>query len=148
MADLDPTLASAARYERDRRGENYPPRIAAREIDAEPAAIDYQCWTAIAEWLETGNFQSFSGGADPEGPDAPLIRWPELEAAAEAALVSITAKCDKLLADGGDGGETFAEACARRARLFVIHRKVQLRRQMVDSVNREFRAMQVKEIAA
>jgi len=129
-------LVVAARFERDHRADNYARRIAAGEpLDPEAAAIDYQCWVAVAEWLETGRFQSFNGGANPESPTAPVIRWPELEAAAEAALVGIAARTDRLDRDPNARPEDRAAAHLRRARLVIIHRKVQLRRQTIDAIN-------------
>jgi hypothetical protein len=142
-------LAAAARAERDHRLQSYSARIRGGSPEAEGASIDYQCWVAIAEWLETDRFFSFAGGADPERADAPIIRWPELEAAAEAALIGASAKCDRMLSGGDGEGESYVEACVRRARLACIHRKVQLRRQMIDSLNRDLRrAATGKEIAA
>lgn len=139
MSDL-PALAAAARFERDRRGESYPAKIYEGRISAEDAAIDYQCWCALVEWLDSGNFRGFYGGADPEGPKAPWISWPELEAAAERALTSVGAMVSKQEAEIVGNAEKLVELYVRRARLVVIHRKVQLRRQMIDSINVEVRA--------
>jgi hypothetical protein len=131
-------LVETARFERDRRGESYPAKIGGG-ADAEALTIDFQCWCAIAGWVETGHFFGFHGGAEPERDDAPWISWPELEAAAESALTHTSAKCDRLLTEGEGEGETYAEACNRRAKLTCIHRKVQLRRQLIDSINAELR---------
>lgn len=143
-------LLEAAQAERGRRADDYGRRIPAGEIaDVQGATIDYQCWVAIAEWIETGRFKGFHGGAEPERDDAPWISWPELEATAEKALAMATAKCDRILAGGDGEGESYAEACLRRARLNCIHRKVQLRRQLVDSINRDLLAKREPvEIAA
>lgn len=144
-------LVTAARAERDHRAASYPARIAEGKSDPEAASVDYQCWVALTEWLETGRFMGFHGGADPEGLDAPVgldgrptktppwISWPELEIAAHTALVLASAKCDRLMV-GSQEDESYTEASARRARLVCVHRKVQLRRQLIDSINAEFRA--------
>ena len=132
-----PTLAEAARAERDRRAERYPQRSADGKISADDATIDYQCWVAIAEWLESGRFMGFYGGASPEESDAPWIGWPQLDQAAAKALTSIDAKIERLAADPDQ--ERVAALNLRRANLTAIHRKVQLRRQMVDSINHELR---------
>ena len=166
-------LAEAARYERDRRARSYPPKIAALAPvglegsadkgcgDAEALTIDYQCWVAIAEWLESGNFSGFYGGAEPEGGDAPYILWPHLEAGAQGALEQVTAKIDRMEDDphqqridpakrltAGQYLARLSDLYIRRARLVCIHRKVQLRRQMIDSINAEFRNRRETEIAA
>lgn len=148
MSGVEAALIEAARFERDRRSQTYPQKIYDGKIDAEPAAIDFQCWVAIAEWLDTGRFFSFAGGAEPERADAPIISWAELESAAEAALVSVSAQCDRLFTAEQVEAGAYEEACARRSRLWAIHRKVQLRRQMVDSINREFRSTKQGEVAA
>lgn len=150
MTAPDYGLVDAAIAERDWRADNYGKRIPAGEIaDVEGATIDYQCWVAIAEWLESGRFKGFHGGAEPERDDAPWISWPELEAAAERALTTLNAKCDRMVAGEDGEGESYAEACARRAKICCIHRKVQLRRQMVDSINRDLREKrQPAELAA
>lgn len=150
-------IAEAARHERDHRAASYPAKLqgmlagtADHAARLEAMTIDYQCWVAIAEWVETGRFFGFYGGAEPDNEGAPWISWPALETAAESALTSLSAKCDRLLTKG-EGDETYAEACARRARLICIHRKVQLRRQLVDSVNAELRASagrSARELAA
>ena len=167
------TLVAAARFERDRRAERYPRRIAELRATVgsdgpaiESLSLDYQCWCAIAEWLETERFQSIAGGANPDDPAAPIIRWPELEAAAAAALARINAKLDALDERGsvGEGGprskerptvgvdgpateiapyitpETLGALRERRSCLFAIHRKVALRRETIDRINRELRA--------
>src|SRR5690348_14175995 len=86
-----PELAAAARFERDRRAERYPELIA-EGVDAEALCLDYQCWVAIAEWIETDRFFSFVGGAEPERDDAPIVHWPTLEEAAKKALHKIELK--------------------------------------------------------
>jgi len=144
---IDPQiLIEAACFERDRRGESYPAKIGAG-ADIEALTIDFQCWCAIAGWMETGRFFGFHGGAEPERDDAPWISWPQLEAAAVSALTHSNAKCDRLFAGGEGDGETYAEACNRRAKLTCIHRKVQLHRQLIDSINAELRQTR-EEIAA
>ena len=153
-------LAEAARYERGRRARSYPPKIA-EGGDAEALTIDCQCWVAIAEWLETGRFSGFYGGAEPERDDAPYILWPQLEAAADGALEQVSAKIDRMEA-GPDQRRVdparrltaeqylgrLSDLYLRRARLVRIRRKVQLRRQMIDSINAEFRNRRETEIAA
>ena len=153
------TLVAAARFERDRRAERYPRRIAELRATVgsdgpaiESLSLDYQCWCAIAEWLETERFQSIAGGANPDDPAAPIIRWPELEAASAAALARINVKLDVLDERGsvGEGGprskemavspETLGALRERRSCLFAIHRKVALRRETIDRINRELRA--------
>jgi hypothetical protein len=157
----EPTLLTAARFERDRRAERYPRRIHDGAISADEASLDYQCWVAIAEWLESGRFQSIAGGANPDDPAAPIIGWPQLEAAAAAALGRINAKLDVLDERGsvGEGGprskerptvgvdgpatriapETLGALRERRSCLFAIHRKVSLRRETIDILNAELR---------
>jgi hypothetical protein len=145
-------LAAAACHERDHRAASYPARIAEGKSDPETASIDYQAWVAIAEWLETGNFRSFAGGAEPDRTDAPIVSWPALETAAKSALDAAGRKIDRIEADPDQQRvapakrltaeqyfEKLTDLYVRRGRLICIHRKVQLRRQMVDSINREFR---------
>lgn len=129
-------LVAAARFERDRRAANYPARIGAGQLDVEAAAIDYQCWVAIAEWLETDRFYSFAGGADPERDDAPIVSWPELEAAAAKALTSIKGKVQAEESRGAAGIEQLHVRCAR---LNAIHRRIRLRRLSIDQINAELR---------
>ena len=129
-------LIEAARHERDRRLDTYPKKIAAREIDAETASIDYQCWVAIAEWLETDRFSSFYGGADPQSEQAPLIRWPELEAAAKKARDAVERK---LAGEGWFDGCTPTATSERRNALTLIHRKLQLKREHMEWINAELR---------
>jgi hypothetical protein len=131
MGLLTAALADQARHERDRRAASYPDKIA-RGADAEALCLDYQCWVAIAEWLETDRFTSFAGGADPDQPDAPVIRWPELVAAAERAGGSVR------------GDNQAAEL--RRARLTAIHRMLELRAESVAIINAELR--KPRELAA
>lgn len=128
-------LAEAARAERDRRGEDYPPKLLAAPDKAEAMSIDYQCWHALAGFFETGRFAGFHGGAEPERDDAPWISWPELDAAAERALASVDKSLAKREAEGTDAGELHV----RRARLFCIHRIVARRRETIDLVNAHFR---------
>lgn len=130
-------LAAAARFERDRRGETYPAKIRDGKIPEEAAAIDYQCWVAIAEWLETDRFFSFVGGADPDKPDAPLINWPELEAASASALATVEALVERQEAKALGNLDDLTEIYVRRAKLICIHRKVQLRRQSIDAINHQ-----------
>jgi hypothetical protein len=139
----DPALVAAARYERDRRGEAYPRKIAAREIDAEAAAVDFQCWVAIAEWLTSGHFYSFSGGIDPDREGAPIVRWPELEAAAKAALHQVERK---LAGEGWLDGMPETETSRRRCALVHIHHKIALRRESIDTINAQIRAPQGEEL--
>jgi hypothetical protein len=142
-------LAEAARRERDHRAASYPARLAA-ELPDTPAyaarlaalTVDYQCWCAIAEWLESGRFGGFYGGSDQHECEAPWIGWPQLEDAAAKAVASIEAKIAKLAADADRErvAPALAERQERRAQLTAIHRKVRLRRQMIDSINADLRA--------
>lgn len=134
MSGPNPLLL-AAKLERDRRAESYPGKIS-DGADAEALSIDYQCWVAIAEWLETDRFFSFAGGAEPERSDAPIIRWPDLERAAEKAVGQINDKVAKQEAKGA--ADELTELYLRRARLICIHRRLQLRRASIDSINRSF----------
>jgi hypothetical protein len=152
----DSALLEAARNERDRRLAAAPEAIEKARNDArsgvrgtaedviEKVAISCQCWIAIAEWIETDRFAGFYGGASPHDPDAPWISWPELEAAAGRALASVAAQCDRLF-EGGDV-PAYEAACARRAALWLVHRKVQRMRGSIDMLNAGFR--KPKEIAA
>lgn len=135
-------LVEAAQRERDRRERRFPAMIRAGEITAEQASITYQCWVAIAEWLETDRFQSFAGGAEPERPDAPIIRWSELEAAAGDALAKLDAGMAEL-----PPAKITADHHAHRARVACIHRLVKLRRESIDAINAGFAASRT-EIAA
>jgi hypothetical protein len=157
MSILTAALLDAACFERDRRAESYPLKIA-EGADAEKLTIDFQCWVAIAEWLDTDRFMSFTGGADPDAPGAPVIRWPDLEAAARTALDSVAAKLageQAFLARPRAEGEereplsaTELEALqVRRARLFAIHAKVQRMREAIDLLNNEFKPRAVAEAA-
>lgn len=121
-------LAAAACFERDRRAESYPGKIGAG-ANAGALSFDYQCWVAIAEWLESDRFMGVYGGADPQAPDAPWIGWPALEAAAARAMGKIS-------------------DANRHAALARIHRKVALRRQSVDIINAQIRAERAQAKAA
>lgn len=133
-------LVAAAQFERDRRAQTYPRRIREQGLDPEAASIDFQCWVAIAEWLETARFFSFAGGASPERDDAPIISWPQLEAAAESARNSIADKVRKQEAERIGNAEKLAELYVRRARLFAIHARVAAMRRSIDGLNAELRA--------
>jgi hypothetical protein len=135
----DAALFAAARLERDRRAEAFPAKIRAG-ADAERLSIEYQCWVAIAEWLEGGRFFSFAGGADPDRADAPVIRLAELEAAAQDALARRSAKLEALEGQTNVTPETLGALRQRRSCLFIIHRRLALRRQSVDAINAELRA--------
>jgi hypothetical protein len=140
----DPDLLDAAVAERDHRLESYNRRIAAGGLDPakiEAMCLDYQCWVAIAAWLETDRFDGFYGGADPESPSAPYVRWPELEAAAKKALDSVELK---LAREGWFDGCEPTAISERRCALVRIHRKVALRRESIDAINEEFRAQRVR----
>jgi hypothetical protein len=140
-------LAEAARFERDWRAERYPPKIAAGETSAEDAAIDFQCWVAIAEWLETDRFTGFHGGAEPDTSDAPWISWPELVCAADKAIDTAAAKVTRLEAKHGQGAPELAETYRRRANLVCIQRALHLRRESIDAINAEIRATR-QQVAA
>lgn len=145
MLDFPQPLIDQARFERDTRAERYPRLVREGKVSAEAASIDYQCWVAIVSWLETGQFMGFHGGAEPlreanhsldgstpQTAAAPWISWPELVVAADSALVSVNAKAEQKPGD---------EALQlRRARLFAVHRKLQLRRESIDTLNAAFRA--------
>jgi hypothetical protein len=139
----DRALLAAARFERDRRAASYPQRIFEGRISAEDAAVDYQCWVAIAEWFETERFFSFAGGAEPDRDDAPVISWPQLEDAAKKALHQVERK---LAAEGWLDGCPPTATSERRNALVRIHRAIQLRGESIETINRELRADQ--EIAA
>jgi hypothetical protein len=146
----DAILVAAAQYERDRRLELAPDRIA--KLGPAPSdlaaidgiCVDCQCWIAIAEWLETDRFTGFYGGAEPDSDAAPYIRWPELEAAARKALHQVERK---LAGEGWfDGCEPTATS-ERRWKLVHIHRKLQLRHEMVDSINAELKKPKLEAAA-
>jgi hypothetical protein len=130
----DAELVAAAKFERDRRGARYPQLIYDGKLDAESAAIDYQCWVAIAEWLETERFFSFAGGANPDRDGAPIVSWPELEAAAQKALRKVELK---LAGEGWLDGMEESPTARRRNLLTRIHRAIQLRHESVDAINAE-----------
>lgn len=163
-------LVEAARYERDRRGSTYPAKLRAQGVRgtaehdarADAYAVDYQAWVAIVEWLETDRFFGFYGGIPDDAPQGAAVgeacpersrrdgrpdkwvSWPELELAAQSALVSVAAKLRK----GGSGGAAPSgadkggdgELQLRRDRLFCIHRRIQRHRQWLDETNRQLRA--------
>lgn len=138
---LTPDLIAAARFERDRRAQSYPQKIFDGQITAEQAAIDYQCWVAIVEWAETERFSSFHGGADPQGPEAPIIRFADLAVAAKKAVNAVERKL---------AGEAWFDGCPptptseRRGALVRLHRAIQLRSESIDAINAEFRAQRVR----
>ena len=144
---MSAALIETARFERDRRERLGPERAAEIErTSASPAeaeqrlhalCVDVQAWEAIAGWLETGRLSAFEG-MDDDGQ--PLVRWPDLERAAEAALAATSERIARLEADPAAKPETLGELRERRSCLFVIHRKVQWQRQGVESINAEFRS--------
>jgi hypothetical protein len=127
---LTSALLEAATIERDLRLERAPRALAESGADREAIVISCQCWSAIVTWLDTDKFESFVGG---ESSDGPVIRWPELEAAAERAL------------RGAKQG-TEAER-VQRARLTAVHARLQRMRADVDWLNAEFKKPR-EEIAA
>jgi hypothetical protein len=141
---MDAELIAAAQFERDRRAKTYPDKIK-NGGDAERLCIDFQCWVAIAEWVETDRFFSFAGGAEPERDDAPIVSWPLLEEAAKKACHSIERK---LASEGWFDGCEPTAASLRRGYLVRIHRAIQLRRESIDKINAGFSARRTQEIAA
>lgn len=151
MGLMTAALNDAAEFERDRRLARAADAIAAGG-DAQAIAIDCQCWTAIAAWLDTDRFMGFYGGADPGAQpgtvgedgratkDPPWIGWPQLEAAALKALTHVTDKTAEQEAKPGHKLAELADLHRRRARLFAIHRKLQLRRESIDIINAQIRA--------
>lgn len=134
----DAVLVEAACHERDRRRDSYPAKI--REgADAEALCLDFQCWVAIAEFVESGRFFGFHGGADPQGPNAPWVGWPELEGAAKKALGKVELR---LASEGWLDGLPETPTARRRNALTRIHRAIQLRRATVDSINVDLRRRQ------
>lgn len=136
MGLLTAALVDAAIVERDRRLKR-----AAKELDAlqplvggdgaanekvradrETIVTSCQCWSAIVTWLESDRFESFIGG---ETTDGPIIRWPELEAAAARALAATK--------------NTTEAELVHRARLMAVHAKLARMRSHVDFINAEFR---------
>jgi hypothetical protein len=138
-------LAAAAQFERDRRGESYPQRIYDQPQAAEALCLDYQCWVAIAEWVESDRFRGFYGGAEPERDGAPWISWPQLETAAEKALDTLTARIDR--AERENDASAIAELTVRRAKVVCIHRLVQRMRAYIDLLNHEFRKRRELELS-
>jgi hypothetical protein len=123
MGLLTAALADAAIVERDKRVGRAPAALREPGADRNQIIISCQCWSAIVIWLEDDRFESFTGG---EASDGPIIRWPELEAAAARALA-------------GARDDTEANR-VQKARLTAIHARVQRHRQNVDFINAEFRA--------
>lgn len=153
---MDDSLLAGAQFERDRRADRYPAIIAADPSRADELIVDYQCWVAIAEWLESDKFMGFHGGAAPDSPASPWISWPQLETAAQKALTSIGDKIGRFESDPDQAAvdppnrltaaqylERLTELYVRRARLTCIHRKVQLHHQMIASINAELRARSI-----
>lgn len=154
----DASLLEAAKAERDRREETFPRKIAALRCqlgpgeetspDIEALVIDFQCWTAIAAWLETDQFASFYGGTDPSADSAPVCSWREIEAAAADALAKRSARIDALEGAPNVQPETLGALRARRSCLFALHRRIQLRRLTIESINADFRAMREPAVEA
>jgi hypothetical protein len=135
---MNAALVTAAQFERDRRRDTYPQRIAAGG-DAEKLCLDYQCWVAIAEWIETERFLTFAGGADPDSEGAPIVRFANLEAAAARGLKHLQAKAE--------AAEPDAEIHARLAAVMAIHRAVALRATSIAAINAELRQLRTPQAA-
>lgn len=126
-------LTEAARFERDHRAESYARRINAGDtLDIETATVDYQCWVAIAEFVETGRFQAFYGGADQSAANPPWIGLAALESAAEAALTTINSRIERLEGAPNVQPETLGALRDRRSWLSIIFGRVKRQRQIVD----------------
>jgi hypothetical protein len=135
-------LATAARFEADSRERNYPGMVARQEINADEATEDFQAWSTIAHFLETGHFQSGNiDAADGARADLSDIRvvvdWLLCEQAADRAVVSTT-QAQTTAADSGDQPKA-DRLGVRLDGLLAIARKVSRMRADVEALNRAFR---------
>jgi hypothetical protein len=135
MSPFPDSMIAAAKFERDRRAERFPALVAAGKLGEDEATVEYQCWCVIADWIEGGTFTPiYDGGAD----ERTAVDWALAEDVSAKALAKITAKLAKQEAENPAHPE-LAEGHRRRANLVCIHRAVQLRRQSIESINRQFR---------
>lgn len=126
MADL----AKAARFEVQLRADRYPLLVANSRMGEDEATVDYQAWHCIAVWLETGRFTSIDGG----GIDGQtVISWARAEDAAVKGLAAV----DRLIAKASE--DKAASLHGRRWALAQIVRLVTAQRQLIETLNREFR---------
>lgn len=104
---------AAARFERDRRAEEYPQLIADGQRDEEKATLDYQAWCAIVEFLEqhkTSLIGSWGGTAD---PPVNVISWQLLEESCAKTLAHLEKRLAKL-SDGSSGSGGADDPAATR----------------------------------
>jgi hypothetical protein len=135
-------LAAAARFEADSRERNYPGMIALGDITADEATEDFQAWSTIAVWLETGHF--VSGNIDAAGGEKTglssirtVVDWLLCEQAADRAVVS-TNQAQTTAAESGDQAKA-DRLGVRLDGLRAIARKVSRMRADVEALNRAFR---------
>lgn len=153
----------AARFELDRRRQTYPRLIVDRKIEEDWAQVDFQCWSTIVEWLETGKARLMGGWAGFAEPPQTIMTWALLEAHAEAGLRSIEAKIERETAKAGQlEGEALAKlqaaieaTRARREAVWCIHHVLAQQRQLADTTARlvdeareKIRAEKAGELAA
>jgi hypothetical protein len=126
-----PAWLATACLERDRRFASYPRLVLKGSLAADEATLDYQCWYAIAAWLESDRFTSIEGGVD----GRTVVDWLMCETAAEKALAKVSELAERKAGDPTADPAAVAELNQRRANLVCIHRALQLRRQTIEAVN-------------
>jgi hypothetical protein len=133
-------LVAAARFERDLRADKYPALVASRRLGADEALVDFQAWAAIAHWLEHDAWPAWTGAGGVD--ERTVVDWALAEDCAAKALAKVLDTAAAAAADKADALN------ARASHLTAIHRRVQLRRQSIDSLNRQLRAQRQQEHAA
>lgn len=144
MSFAGTALVRVARAELQRRLDTFPARIAKHPDQAEPRVVNFQAWTAIADWLEHGHTRHvhYYGGAG----DSTWIDWRTLDEAAAKELKALEKKLEQATGspgeqdEAGQASEARAELQRRRDCIFCIATAVHNRRAFFDRLNGELRA--------
>lgn len=140
----DPDLVAAAAHEVAQRAAEYPKRVLSGKMTAQAAIVDYQAWTCIHAWLESGQFASIAAGGHDR---VTIVSWPEAVAAVDAALAGTVAKAGSkatramVATDPARAADLRARADALGVRACAIERIARLvrgRAQTIFYLNRQF----------
>jgi hypothetical protein len=130
----DPELVKAAAYEVDQRERHYPRLVKERRIGADEATIDFQAWSLILDFVDSGQLRPIeAGGID----GRTVVDWLLCEQVAQRSLEKLTADAEAAAAKGDAKADRLWH---RRADVAAIARMVTLRRQSIETINKRLRA--------
>lgn len=130
----DAELVKAAAFEVEVRERVYPKLVANGKLTADEATIDFQAWTLILDFVDTGQLRSIdTGGVN----GRTVVDWVLCEAAAQRALDALTADAE---AAELAGEAKAARLWERRANVNLILGMVSRRRASVEHINRRIAA--------